>query len=223
MSEVIPTGLLRATLEAQGFGEADAISIAGHVSHWLANRGSGGADEFLDTCESPMERMFFLGAFGGKSPARVKEWSGDACRVATVLGLDVVIAAQYKVYGDDEFEDDSIPFARVDFLVNVPGYAGMGSRLAIEIDGHDFHEKTKEQAARDKARDRKITKQGLCVLRFTGSEVFADAAACWAEVFSIIESRIDSISQLRTCAREEILEELAAPKRLPQPTTEAAE
>ena len=47
-------------------------------------------------------------------------------------------------------------------------------KLAIELDGHDFHEKTKEQARRDKARGRDFVDDGWAVIRFTGSEVFAD-------------------------------------------------
>ena len=56
-------------------------------------------------------------------------------------------------------------------------------RLCIEIDGHDFHEKTKEQAAKDKKRDRKIKKAGYGILHFTGSEVYKDPLSVWAEIF----------------------------------------
>lgn len=48
------------------------------------------------------------------------------------------------------------------------------SSMAIECDGHDFHEKTKHQAARDKKRDREIIATGLSVTRFAGSEIWAD-------------------------------------------------
>jgi hypothetical protein len=44
--------------------------------------------------------------------------------------------------------------------------------VAIEVDGHDFHERTKEQAIRDKSRDRAFQAAGWRVLRFTGSEVY---------------------------------------------------
>jgi hypothetical protein len=54
-------------------------------------------------------------------------------------------------------------------------------RFVVELDGHDFHEKTKEQARRDKARDRELSSLGWRVLRFTGSEVFADAGKCMRE------------------------------------------
>jgi very-short-patch-repair endonuclease len=54
--------------------------------------------------------------------------------------------------------------------------------IAVEIDGHDFHEKTKEQAAHDKKRDRKIVAENHGILRFTGSEAFHDAYKCVEEV-----------------------------------------
>lgn len=55
--------------------------------------------------------------------------------------------------------------------------------LAVEADGHDFHERTKEQAERDRKRDRLLLRKH-CVptLRFTGSEVWRDPFACAKEV-----------------------------------------
>jgi very-short-patch-repair endonuclease len=51
-------------------------------------------------------------------------------------------------------------------------------KLAIECDGHAFHERTKEQAQHDKSRDRDLVGDGWTVLRFTGSEIHKNAAAC---------------------------------------------
>ena len=44
--------------------------------------------------------------------------------------------------------------------------------MAIECDGHDFHEKTKEQAQRDKEKDRILQANGWLIARFTGSEIY---------------------------------------------------
>lgn len=55
-------------------------------------------------------------------------------------------------------------------------------RLAVECDGHEFHEKTKEQVARDKKRERYIVFEGWTVIRFAGSEIYRDAAGCATEV-----------------------------------------
>lgn len=44
--------------------------------------------------------------------------------------------------------------------------------LAIECDGHDYHERTKEQAAHDRSRDRVLLGLGIKTIRFTGSEIY---------------------------------------------------
>lgn len=54
--------------------------------------------------------------------------------------------------------------------------------LAIECDGHDFHEKTKEQAIRDKSRDRFLLINGIPSMRFTGSEIWNDVNKCFRQV-----------------------------------------
>lgn len=56
----------------------------------------------------------------------------------------------------------------VDFLVK---YDRCDLHIIVECDGHEFHEKTKKQAAHDKKRDRYFTKQGYYVLRYTGSQI----------------------------------------------------
>lgn len=70
---------------------------------------------------------------------------------------------------------------RLDFAV-----APESHKVAIEVDGHDFHERTKEQAARDKARDRALQADGWKVLRFTGSEVWNDPHRCALEVRQLV-------------------------------------
>ncbi|MGG3012260.1 hypothetical protein ABEO98_22600 [Brevibacillus parabrevis] len=46
-------------------------------------------------------------------------------------------------------------------------FKGENHSFAIECDGHEFHEKTKEQAARDKQRDRDLQSMGYRALRCT--------------------------------------------------------
>lgn len=70
---------------------------------------------------------------------------------------------------------------RADFLL---GIWSLGRRRAIviECDGHDFHERTKAQARRDRQRDRWMTLNDVVVLRFTGSEIHADPLVCAVQV-----------------------------------------
>jgi very-short-patch-repair endonuclease len=80
---------------------------------------------------------------------------------------------------------------RVDFLLHA--YADWGRepdagrlpgwrRLIVECDGHDFHERTKEQASKDRGRDRSIQLDGYEVFRFTGSELWRDPIGCANQV-----------------------------------------
>lgn len=85
---------------------------------------------------------------------------------------------------------------RVDFMF---GCAGDGKKLylVVECDGHDFHEKTKEQAANDKARDRFFVKEGYKILRFTGSEIYKDPKKCAEEVEAVLVDMKEEILGIR--------------------------
>ena len=65
-------------------------------------------------------------------------------------------------------------------------------KFAVECDGHEFHEKTKEQVRNDRKRERFLMKNGYTVIRFAGSEIYDDAQKCALEVWEIIKKRIDS-------------------------------
>lgn len=72
----------------------------------------------------------------------------------------------------------------VDFLVfsNISD-----TEIIIECDGHDFHEKTKEQAKHDKERDRWLTSKGYKILRYTGSEIYNDFDKIEKELFHLLD------------------------------------
>ena len=63
--------------------------------------------------------------------------------------------------------------------------------LGQEIDGHDFHERTKDQAKRDKSRDRYLTAEGFRIFRYTGSEIYNDSGKAIREVanYLVTEAR----------------------------------
>ncbi len=85
------------------------------------------------------------------------------------------------------------PGWRADFFIHWPVVSGGEvvrlDRMVVECDGHEFHERTKGQAARDRSRDRVAQSQGLPIFRFTGSEIWNDPMACAHEVIAFIESR----------------------------------
>jgi very-short-patch-repair endonuclease len=69
---------------------------------------------------------------------------------------------------------------RADFLIYYDGRV-----VCVELDGHEYH-KTKEQRGKDAARDRWLLSRGIRVVRFTGSEVYADADGCVRELLDVI-------------------------------------
>lgn len=82
---------------------------------------------------------------------------------------------------------------RTDFLVAASTGNRDELRIVVECDGHDFHERTKEQAEHDRSRDRRLTASGYEVFRFTGREIYRDAKNCADEVQARLENHAEAI------------------------------
>ena len=78
---------------------------------------------------------------------------------------------------------------RADFVFNF-SKDDLTEWVAIECDGHDFHDKTKEQAAKDRARDRHFQTKGLAIFRYTGSEIWKNASGCAMDAILFAQRRI---------------------------------
>lgn len=79
---------------------------------------------------------------------------------------------------------------RVDFLFGRGDRPTVAECVVVECDGHDFHEKTPEQAARDKARDRFLNLHVKAVLRFTGREIYRDPNGCVVEALEVLHREV---------------------------------
>lgn len=132
-----------------------------------------------DGCQSEIERMMLaelgLCPFGYYNDMNEVQFQDDLQDRAKFYGDNAIIVPQARLR--------PLPY-RVDFLVllNPRGRHPTIPTLVIECDGHDYHERTKEQASRDRKRDRDIQNLGVPILRFTGSEIWRDAAECAAQV-----------------------------------------
>ncbi|MRT94596.1 endonuclease domain-containing protein [Ancylomarina sp. 16SWW S1-10-2] len=60
-------------------------------------------------------------------------------------------------------------------------------KLCVYTDGHTYHERTEEQAQRDKRIDRKLQELGFQVLRYTGKDVNENTGFIMAEIKKWIE------------------------------------
>lgn len=140
--------------------------------------------------QSPIEELFFVAL--------------DAvCHTEITEVTDLLVAGKASVEKLKEY-DGRNPFGdaqtslivelqkhvgdwRVDFLIHYydfgyPDRPEKWASLIVECDGHDFHERTKEQAKRDRRRDRAAQRDGIPILRFTGSEIWNDPIGCALQV-----------------------------------------
>ena len=110
-------------------------------------------DCYLDTMDSPIEKLFYMAA----------------CKF--ILRPEYLLCSRLSVLENLSYQVKVGKYT-VDFVLCM--LESGTTKIAVELDGHDFHEKTKEQAAHDKAKDRFLQAKGYHVARFTGAEVFRD-------------------------------------------------
>lgn len=84
---------------------------------------------------------------------------------------------------------------RLDFVFEPSEFGVLGDligpqcpKVALELDGHDFHEKTKEQVTYRNRRDRDLQSDGWTVLHVSGSEFNRDPEAVTREVYQRVSS-----------------------------------
>lgn len=88
------------------------------------------------------------------------------------------------LFGNCDLWERKIGNYEPDFIIEVGEEYHL--QFVVEIDGFDYHDKTKEQAAKDKQRDRFFLRQGYIPIRFAGTEVYRNALDCVRETMSII-------------------------------------
>lgn len=134
-------------------------------------------DCIRDRCESPIEILLLAALYRA---SKIEDFTIDFLPGAVKLEKEPYFDEAAFVYqqisvgpyrADIVIQDASLPFNHTPPRI-----------MVVECDGHDFHERTKEQARRDKQRDRYFQGIGHKVLRFTGSEIWAGPDACAAEI-----------------------------------------
>lgn len=136
---------------------------------------------------------FFLDLFDeGQARSPIEEKLGLAL-LANIQRLNTPYILTEKHFGQSLFETQwglfhQIPVGpyRADFVVKYSG-GGPTILVAVECDGHDFHERTSEQARHDRRRDRYFQTHNYLIARFTGSEIWANAARCADEVVTMAD------------------------------------
>lgn len=126
-------------------------------------------ERLLGKTDSPIEAMFLE-----QFCALAVTYGYGVDRVVKQTAETIVVQPQRRI---DRY--------RVDFLIKFDFFSAV-IEIAVECDGHQWHERTKEQAKRDRRRDRELQSLGFKVFRFTGSEINADPAGCAFDVLNEI-------------------------------------
>lgn len=148
-------------------------------SHWFANfspepwsvvRSSWDfSREIFSKCGSPIEELFL--AHLAKASKETFRWHNSGHCSWVESGTVITPQKQIESY-------------RVDFA-----FEGEGVKVVVELDGHEFHERTAEQATKDKSRDRRLQELGWKVIRFTGREVWRKPWDTANEVIRIVTGK----------------------------------
>lgn len=77
----------------------------------------------------------------------------------------------------------------VDFEFEADEYVNQfntNKKIIIECDGHQFHQKTKEQVTKDNKREYDLKMAGYQVLRFSGSQIYNEPFKCAEDTYNFI-------------------------------------
>jgi hypothetical protein len=132
---------------------------------WLC--GPGAKNAF----ESPIEAVFYM-------------W-WDAIEAAGHFPKDLKLRPQVPVeVGGESFRLDfqAVPEFHIERYLREANAST--PRVAIELDGHDFHERTKEQVIARNRRDRALLTDGWLVLHYSGSELVRDPVATVSDCYN---------------------------------------
>ena len=127
----------------------------------------------IERCQSPLE-IVLAQALAEAIPFTWRESGDHEWEVGRWKGWMLALLAQ-PAY--DKYRPDFGICTWVHDPTEAPPFI-----LIVEVDGHEFHERTKEQVRRDKERDRFMTTTGAKILRFSGSEVHSDPTACAEQI-----------------------------------------
>jgi very-short-patch-repair endonuclease len=122
-------------------------------------------------CESPIEQMLSI-----ELETAQRQGKFDIPLLVDVIGFE---KQKIIVCGDKKY--------RADIAIPVKYWNGFKMFL-IECDGYEFHQKTKEQVAKDNERMRDLQLAGYIIIRFSGSEIYHKAPRCACEIANIIKA-----------------------------------
>lgn len=142
----------------------------------VQKQAAAAADWMHDHAVREFERT--LGRRGHESPLEtIFEFWWTVMVTARWILPDLILVPQKEVVvGHKKY--------RLDFAIEMDDWEGRSFKdaqwplVCVELDGHDFHERTKEQVAHRNERDRALQSAGWLVLHYSGSELVKDPVYC---------------------------------------------
>jgi hypothetical protein len=155
-------------------------------------------DEILKLCKSPIEEMFIKALSANVPDLRLIKYPGEIMQ-AEIKGGCMYVIPQWGInccceynyivdfyliyyYGVPDFQNRVISRDGVE----IPGIVIAEIKAVIECDGHEYHEKTKDQITKNNIRDRRLKCEGYNVFRFSGSELYNNADEAVAEFVEMV-------------------------------------
>lgn len=140
--------------------------------------------EVYEQCESPIEIIFAF--FWDKHYLENK-----------------IKADELNLYPQEIITTDNGKNYRVDFEIefykvygNTPEtYKEYYSKVVVECDGHEFHEKTKAQVKKRNERDYDLKISGYDVIHFSGSEIYNKPEECIKKVVEYLHKTVRPTSE----------------------------
>lgn len=128
--------------------------------------------------QSPLEGAYLVSLLKENFTNSIVGWLLDR------YGYQLNIESQHEVHYHDTKYYPNFCLSIVDTNREKTIY-----QIFVEIDGHEFHEKTKEQVRHDNLRERHLLEYCDCVVRFSGSEVYDDPDECAYETFELLSKK----------------------------------
>lgn len=133
-----------------------------------------------DECKSPIEQILYFAL-----EIYLFEMEGRNNNPRPWFSFQEPIKTNGKTYYADFYFDSDYPD---DGYCKYRGKEHL--KLVVECDGHDFHEKTKEQVRHNNERNYNLEMEGYSVLHFSGSQIFDDPLKCAEEIYMYINKKV---------------------------------
>lgn len=132
-------------------------------------------DLLYKKCQSPIEKIFIFAydIVVANEDFLINE-------VFYLTSQKRISANGHKYCADFYFDTDELPNVVYEHEL----------KLVVECDGHDFHEKTKEQVEKTNQRNFDLQKEGYEILHFSGSQIYQNPIKCASAVFEYIKSKV---------------------------------